>query len=148
MTRADECFRDPANNSKGPICGSDNHTYRTICSFLSAQCQSPRLSKQSDGECSDPQPCLKSLQYAQSRRSAGMTGLLIPKCRKDGMYAAVQCQDSGNESQSRLCWCVTPEGIGVPNTRVRTGRPHCGHHKRKENAGKFRCCELWAFLCD
>ncbi|XP_044732171.1 SPARC-related modular calcium-binding protein 1 isoform X2 [Chrysoperla carnea] len=139
MTRADECLRDPANNARGPICGTDNHTYRSICSLLLAQCQNPDISKQYDGQCNDPQPCLQSLRYAQSRRNAGITGLYIPRCRPDGMYAAVQCRDSGGtdlagvSGANRYCWCVTPEGKAVPNTTARTGRPHCGHHKRNNN---------------
>lgn len=44
----------------------------------------------------------------------------IPSCREDGTYEPVQCH-----SETRFCWCVTPQGRPLPDTSVRDNKPNC-----------------------
>lgn len=58
------------------------------------------------------------LRRAELRRSKAL-GVKIrsPRCRKDGSFEQIQCQ---NEKRNRNCWCVDEYGVEIPGTRSHT----------------------------
>ncbi|XP_048581312.1 uncharacterized protein LOC5512067 isoform X7 [Nematostella vectensis] len=60
----------------------------------------------------------KCQQQYESRRTLYPLGAFVPRCKPDGAYTNVQCD------QGRFCWCVDRDGQEVPGTRT-PGWPKC-----------------------
>ncbi|KAM7345382.1 SPARC related modular calcium binding-like protein magu isoform 2-T2 [Cochliomyia hominivorax] len=114
------------DETKGrPVCGTDGQTYPTRCHLLRVQCKGHPVSIRYRGHC---KACNVAREYALKHRNKNPLKF-IPRCKKDGTYAPIQCiSDSG-------CWCSDYTGTPIDNTTVRTvGRPKC----REYNKGYIR----------
>ncbi|XP_030379829.1 SPARC-related modular calcium-binding protein 2 isoform X3 [Scaptodrosophila lebanonensis] len=108
------------DESEGPVCGTDDRTYPTRCHLLRVQCSGYEVSLRNRGGC---KACVEARQYARKNRARNTMNFL-PRCRKDGNYAAVQCfGDNG-------CWCSDSLGNPIQNTSVRTRKPKCRAYRR------------------
>lgn len=114
------CSRDA--DAEKAVCGSDGLSYPNRCLLEKARCKNQNLTLVKRGPCKQQRACL---EWDTSVASSLYNNSFKPKCRPDGTYELAQCHpDSG------ACWCVTPEGLPLPYTTSRRGKPRCGR-KRK-----------------
>ncbi|XP_017087910.2 SPARC-related modular calcium-binding protein 2 isoform X2 [Drosophila bipectinata] len=125
-TTEDQAIKLPAcvakvgecDDNEGVVCGTDGQTYPTRCHLLRAQCWGQEVSVKYLGSCKG---CLEALKYAR-RQKLRNPNSFVPRCRKDGNYAAVQCMGKNN------CWCADSMGRPIKDdqsTRNRRGKPRC-----------------------
>ncbi|XP_067941574.1 SPARC-related modular calcium-binding protein 2-like isoform X2 [Watersipora subatra] len=68
----------------------------------------------------DSQKLVSMSPGAQSSNASG-SGIVIYRCKPDGRYEEVQCQNS-----TGYCWCVNPDtGVPIPQTSTQHARPQC-----------------------
>lgn len=67
--------------------------------------------------------CNESRSYALAHQTATVNKF-IPRCRKNGTYAPIQCMNGSG------CWCSDEQGKPIPNTTTRSGRPDCTNKGR------------------
>ncbi|XP_065369565.1 SPARC-related modular calcium-binding protein 2 isoform X3 [Calliphora vicina] len=105
------------DESKGrPVCGTDGQTYPTRCHLLRVQCSGHQVSIRYRGLC---KACNVAREYALKHRTKNPLKF-IPRCKKDGTYASIQCLTNSG------CWCSDITGTPIDNTTVRTvGRLKC-----------------------
>ncbi|KAI8127251.1 hypothetical protein FF38_03205 [Lucilia cuprina] len=105
------------DESKGrPVCGTDGQTYPTRCHLLRVQCSGHQVSIRYRGLC---KACNVAREYALKHRTKNPLKF-IPRCKKDGTYAPIQCLTNSG------CWCSDITGTPIDNTTVRTvGRLKC-----------------------
>ncbi|XP_037920835.1 LOW QUALITY PROTEIN: SPARC-related modular calcium-binding protein 1 [Hermetia illucens] len=103
-----------------PVCGTDKQTYPTRCHLIRAQCSGHQVSLKHRGSCRDPSfsECAESRSYALSHRNSSPSKF-VPRCRADGSFAPVQCMEGSG------CWCSDSNGIPIPGTATRNGKPNC-----------------------
>lgn len=125
------------DDSEGPVCGTDDQTYPTRCHLQRVQCSGHQVSLKHRGNCKGkpsssvlpgcptnlplplPSGCLSARQYAERERLRD-PNFFLPRCRRDGYYAAVQCLGTSE------CWCSDIYGSPIKNTSTRWGKPKCG----------------------
>ncbi|SPP73619.1 SPARC-related modular calcium-binding protein 2 isoform X1 [Drosophila guanche] len=110
------------DESEGPVCGTDDQTYHTRCHLLRVQCSGHPVSLKYRGSCNG---CLEAVQYAR-RQQARDPKYFVPRCRKDGNYAARQCYGEAG------CWCSDSMGRPIEDTSTssRRRKPKCRAYRR------------------
>ncbi|KAH8402150.1 hypothetical protein KR009_010161 [Drosophila setifemur] len=114
------------DDNEGSVCGTDGQTYHTKCHLLRAQCSGHQVSLKYRGSCN---ACLEAVKYARRQRQRNPS-YFVPKCRKDGNYAAMQCMGKSN------CWCTDSMGNPIADTesmQSRRGKPRCRAHRLNRN---------------
>ncbi|KAH8269608.1 hypothetical protein KR018_010507 [Drosophila ironensis] len=114
------------DDNEGPVCGSDGQSYTTRCQLLRAQCRGEEVTLKYHGNCN---ACIDAEKYAR-RQKLRNPDYFVPRCRKDGNYAAMQCQGKGN------CWCTDSLGRPIEDpqpSRSRRGKPRCRAHRLNRN---------------
>ncbi|KAK5642124.1 hypothetical protein RI129_008291 [Pyrocoelia pectoralis] len=107
-----------------PVCGSDKLTYPTQCHLEKAQCQIKNLTLSHTGSCTEHLSCVQTVANHNS---------FHPQCRPDGSYASSQCFPA-----TGYCWCVTAQGIPIPQSSIKWApnvKPRC---RRKKKTTKRR----------
>ncbi|KAF5303920.1 hypothetical protein FQA39_LY01705 [Lamprigera yunnana] len=108
-----------------PVCGSDKISYPARCHLEKAQCQNKILVQAHEGLCTEQRSC--------SEISSSIQNSVRVQCRPDGSYASAQCHPSIG-----YCWCVTAQGVPIPQTSVKWSpnvKPRC---RRKKKTTKRR----------
>ncbi|XP_050299002.1 SPARC-related modular calcium-binding protein 1 isoform X2 [Anthonomus grandis grandis] len=89
------------------VCGSDGLSYPNRCQLERVRCQNGNVTFVKRGPCKRQRSCLEwqdlELDFPQYKFKA--------RCKKNGAYEPGQCHP-----ESGFCWCVTPEGIPLPDT--------------------------------
>ena len=139
------------DESKGrPVCGTDEQTYPTRCHLLRVQCSGHQVSIRYRGPCKGMQTyiptyichiivnkiykfniffyfglaCNEAREYALKHRNKNPLKF-IPRCKKDGSYAPIQCLPDS------ACWCSDITGKPLNNTPVRiVGKPKCREYNK------------------
>ncbi|XP_043947859.1 SPARC-related modular calcium-binding protein 2 isoform X1 [Drosophila biarmipes] len=106
------------DDNEGSVCGTDGQTYPTRCHLLRAQCGGHQVSLKYSGSCN---ACLEAVKFAR-RQQERDPDYFVPRCRKDGNFAAMQCY--GNNG----CWCSDSQGRPIEDATKQTRRK-----------GKLRC---------
>lgn len=66
--------------------------------------------------------CEKNRKTAQASNNFGRM-VPLPECTERGEYKRMQCQSQPGIGD---CWCVGPDGIQIPGTKIRGPRtPDC-----------------------
>ncbi|XP_019756859.1 SPARC-related modular calcium-binding protein 1 isoform X1 [Dendroctonus ponderosae] len=111
------------------VCGSDGLSYPNRCQLERVRCQNKHVTLVKRGPCRKQRTCFEwqdfSLDFPQYKFKA--------KCKNNGAYEPGQCHPESN-----YCWCVTPQGIPLPDTvKERNSKPgskpiRCGGGSRKK----------------
>ncbi|XP_068145650.1 SPARC-related modular calcium-binding protein 2 isoform X2 [Drosophila tropicalis] len=107
---------------EGPVCGTDDQTYPTRCHLLRVQCSGHQVSLKYRGFC---KACLEARQYSR-RQLARNPQYFVPRCRRDGTFAAMQCLGETG------CWCSDHLGRPIENTSTSSlrSKPKCRAYRR------------------
>ncbi|KAH8407541.1 hypothetical protein KR222_005115 [Zaprionus bogoriensis] len=111
------------SEGEGPVCGTDERTYPTRCHLRRVQCSGHQVSLKHRGSCKG---CLSARQYALRERNRDPK-FFLPRCRRDGYYAAVQCLGVKD------CWCSDINGNPIKNTSTRWSKSKCGRNNRRRS---------------
>ncbi|XP_060520905.1 SPARC-related modular calcium-binding protein 2 isoform X2 [Cylas formicarius] len=122
------CLRNA--DSEKAVCGSDGLSYPNKCHLERARCQNGNVTLVKRGACKTHKSCAEWQKSGNAHASNGFR----PQCRRDGSYEQIQCH-----SETGYCWCVTVEGVPIPNTAVKVGRKvRCGRRNKNRRRAPSR----------
>ncbi|XP_050721876.1 SPARC-related modular calcium-binding protein 1-like isoform X2 [Eriocheir sinensis] len=114
-----DCTVSCTHRSRGPVCGTNGRTYRSMCDLETDICRKVRVVLKHDGECSLEEKCMDERRSKQEEMANG-ENVYVPTCLKDGSYAPVQCHNF-----TLHCWCSRLDGKPIPETIQYNATPEC-----------------------